>query len=158
MSDREIVVACPCPGTPHTEDTVVLYDRLPLRAGMACYAILQNALRIEEVTGMWAEQLVRMGIESWTLTDAQGKALPVLPIHTEGLPFATQRTIGTAAMERFGGELTAPLPTMTAPSSNAGPTGRSMSANRSSGRSRPAHSKRSLPNGSAGRPSVAQVP
>lgn len=160
MSDRIIVVACPCPGTPHEQDTITLYDALPTDAGIACYMStgLTPGMTIAEITGKWSAILARNGVERWSFVNAEGEALPITMANNDGLPFGVRVAIANTAMERWQEELFRPLPTVTGNSSRPGPTDVSMSPNLPSGVKHPKHSKRSLPNGSAGRPSVAQVP
>jgi hypothetical protein len=79
-------IDCICPGTPHEDDTVTLYPTLDFRRAMT----MQKAVVIArtgvdedmdpaEILAILAESYLRYGVESWTLVDAAGKAIPVTP-------------------------------------------------------------------------------
>lgn len=81
----DVKVACPCPGTPHTEDTISLREKLPLLGGIAVQGLVVDALRAARerrsdapnLNGKLAEGYLLNGIEAWTLVDELGSGIPV---------------------------------------------------------------------------------
>lgn len=81
-------IRCICPpkadGTPrHDHDTITLRERMDFRSSIA----IRNALALDtaeggeldmaDVLAMLTERFIRYGIESWTIVDDKGKAIPV---------------------------------------------------------------------------------
>jgi hypothetical protein len=83
QSTTPVVVACPCPGTPHPEDTVYLRDKLGLAGGAMLQRLVievqQSGADGAEASGALAEAYLRVGVADWTFTDEQGKPVPVNP-------------------------------------------------------------------------------
>jgi hypothetical protein len=80
-------IDCICPGTPHAEgDTVTLHQTLDFRRAMTMQKSVVIArtgvdedMDTAEILAILAESYLRYGVESWTLVDAAGKAIPVSP-------------------------------------------------------------------------------
>ena len=78
-----VVVACPCPGTPHESDTVDLREKLGLSAGIAVQRLVIEAnqagtgLGAAELTGLLSEGYLLYGVESWSFVGDQGHPVPV---------------------------------------------------------------------------------
>ena len=77
-------IPCICPGTPHDGDTVTLRPKLGFREAMTMQKAIVMArtqqdedLEVAEILAILAESYVRHGVESWTLVDEAGKAIPV---------------------------------------------------------------------------------
>jgi hypothetical protein len=83
QSTTPVVVACPCPGTPHAEDTVYLRDKLGLAGGATLQRLVievnQSGSDQAETSGRLAEAYLRVGVADWTFTDEQGRKVPVNP-------------------------------------------------------------------------------
>ncbi len=76
----DVLIPCPCPGTPHAGDTVTLHDKLSLRGGIAVQNLIVNAIgnaedRLEQadIVGLLNEGYLLYGIAGWTCVDAKGK-------------------------------------------------------------------------------------
>lgn len=157
MSEPVVVPvgACRCPGTPHTEgDTVSLAPGVTNPMGVAAYALFNQGGNQFDIMGNLAGVMLRFGIVAWSFPDAvSGESIERwLPFDNGGLLVAEKAT------ELYQEALFRPLASRIARRSQRGPMADSTSASQPSGPSHRKHSKRSLPNGSAGRPSVAQVP
>lgn len=161
LSGRVLTVACPCPGTPHTEDQVTFRAVLPYAGGIAVVqAIATVAARVaDEERAATAQDLAaelfpiwidpkRGPIEAWTFTDAAGEPLPIAD-GDKALPFDVKYEIADAADDLFGDEVTRPLAKMMETPSPNGQTGASTSPNRTNGRKRRSPSARSSPTTSA---------
>ena len=82
-----VEIACICPGTPHDRDTVTLHDPLPFALAMTIRQTLGRvqrdsaergeAITVDEYTAILSELYLLYGIAAWTLTDADGKPVPV---------------------------------------------------------------------------------
>src|SRR6185369_17550576 len=78
----DVTIACICPESPHTEDTVTLRDTLSFRQGKRIQyeiALLEDEQRadIAFVLALLTESYILAGIEAWTLTDEKGKPVAV---------------------------------------------------------------------------------
>lgn len=78
-----VVVACPCPGTPHESDTVDLREKLDLASGIAIQRLIIEAnqagtgLGAAELTGLLSEGYLLYGVEAWSFVGEQGHPVPV---------------------------------------------------------------------------------
>lgn len=86
MSDSlvPVAVACPCPGTPHSDgDTVFLGPKLSFRAGVMADSkiadIVNGSGDVDEVKAALLETYVLDGVKAWTFVDAEGTDVPVEP-------------------------------------------------------------------------------
>jgi hypothetical protein len=89
QSTTPVVVACPCPGTPHAEDTVYLRDKLGLAGGATLQRLVvevnQSGSDQAETSGRLAEAYLRVGVADWTFTDENGRKVPVNPDNLQRL-------------------------------------------------------------------------
>lgn len=78
----EVTIACPCPDTPHVQDTVRLRDKLDshraliINKSIAFIETTDERLRPAEVLATMSEMYLLLGIETWTLRQ-DGKPIPV---------------------------------------------------------------------------------
>jgi hypothetical protein len=118
-----VKIDCICPPlageTRHPEgDTVTLRPVLDFRTA----ATIQHAVsvlrleeqepNVEEVLARLTEAYVRYGVESWTIVDADGKAVPVTPSNVEAILFAdltAAMIVGEEADELYSGAILLPL-------------------------------------------------
>lgn len=84
MSDSlvPVAVACPCPGTPHSDgDTVFLGPKLSFRAGVMAESkiadIINGADAQGEAKAIIFETYLYDGVKAWTFTDSEGADVPV---------------------------------------------------------------------------------
>lgn len=152
---RVLTVECPCPGTPHTEDTVTFKSVLGIAGGVAGIAAMVAAVQDLgdkfnniSLAGYVFPVYLAHTVESWTFLDADGKPVPVADGDAV-LPFGTKYQIADAADDLFGEEITRPLAEMIRKSSPSGPTPKSTSPNRRSGASRRSRSAPSSQDASA---------
>lgn len=79
----DVSIACVCPGAPHERDTITLRDRLDFRSAIALRNVAVNArvndpgISTEEIMAILTEGYLLHGVESWTIVDDRGKAIPV---------------------------------------------------------------------------------
>lgn len=138
-----VVVPCLCPGSPHDEDTIVLRDRLPfVEAQTARNSVIllrgddPNASPAQ-VLAVMTEQYLLMGIESWSLVDDRGKALPVTKANIRGRvleDWETASTVADAADELYAEAVLLPLLKAGPASSASTSTGRRTSVRNGTGR------------------------
>jgi hypothetical protein len=141
----DVQIECPCPARPdgsprHAEgDTVVLHDRLDFRSAITIRKAVglvgeDGPANPAEILATMTEWYCLLGIESWTLTDKAGKALPVsrqairAAILENPDAFDQATAIADAADELYTSQVLLPLlaaasksspPTPTAPSTSA---------------------------------------
>lgn len=87
-----VAVACPCPGTPHSDgDTVFLAQELSLKGGLLAEAMMVRSWQKQDSTGNQLKQTeaslaveaalrevyVLDGVKEWTFVDEEGEALEV---------------------------------------------------------------------------------
>lgn len=153
MTDSALIpvaVACPCPGTPHDGDTVYLRPKLDLRAGMVAQRkiieIGSSTNDADEAMGDLAVIYCRHGVDSWTLVDEEGEALPVTPEAIENVllaDFSVGYPVADAAADLYNGVLLDPLVAKASKSSRPTRTRGSTSAPSSSSVTPLKRSKRS---------------
>ena len=146
----KVTIPCPCPAKPdgaarHESDTVTLRDKLDFKQATAvrngvAYAKLDDpGISSAEIMAVLTEGYILHGIESWSLVDDKGKALPASkPEIRERLladPFSAE-AIGDAADGLYGPAVLLPLVQRALASSQPSPTAGSTSA-RNSGRPKP---------------------
>jgi hypothetical protein len=77
----DVEITCPCPGSPHAQDTVTLRDRLTFAGGLAVRQRIADAVRSrlgeDDIVATMTEGYILHGIDSWTLVDEAGKPLPL---------------------------------------------------------------------------------
>ena len=77
---------CPCPGTPHTEERILLRDEASLALSIYAYKMLANTegdWRAKEASLIAA--YIPRGIEAWTFLDQNGEAVPITQENAERL-------------------------------------------------------------------------
>jgi hypothetical protein len=145
----DVQITCPCPGSPHAQDTVTLRDRLTFAGGVAVQKRIKDSLQDRpneaDAIGVLAEGYIRHGISGWTLVGEDGKPRPVTgeTISAAFLDSFNQNTmvIAEAADELYEGQVIAPLFQPASSSSPDSPTSESTSP--TSTRSRRTKSRRS---------------
>lgn len=150
---RVLTVECPCPGTPHKEDTVTFHKVLSLAGGMEAIAAIAATQRAGEVTAIALAVHIfpvylAHAVESWTFVDDAGDAL-ALDKGDASLPFSVKYQIADAADDLFGEEVTRPLVAMNEKSLPTSPTSASTSRKPRTSASPPKPSAPSLPATSA---------
>ena len=150
------VIDCVCPVKPDGSarhpggDTVNLREKLDFRSALHARntVILLRQEGVEDVAEILAsltEVYLRVGIESWTLVDAKGKAVPVsrdaVRDFMDAHPDAAT-TIGDEADEKYSEAVITPLVVRASKSSPPMPTSGSISATNGSS---PTPRKRSKP-------------
>lgn len=158
---RVDVGSCRCPGSPHDSDWVLLRPSLTVPMGAAAMAAIRATPSTQaEQEGAIAEVFLHMGIVGWSFV---GPALVpeditaanidrLLPWNRGGFE------VSNRAADLYGGDLFAPFVPMSPTSSPPGSTDDSTSASPESLSSHRKPSKRSSPNGTAGRASEVPVP
>jgi hypothetical protein len=77
----DVQITCPCPGSPHAQDTVTLRDRLTFAGGLAVRQRIADAVRSrlgeDDIVATMTEGYILHGIGAWTLVDEAGKPLPL---------------------------------------------------------------------------------
>jgi hypothetical protein len=144
-----VTVECLCPGAAHPDgDTITLRDKLDFHAATTIrqsLKLLEQPADTAEILATLTEKYLLFGIESWTLVDERGKAIPV------SRQTITERIlgdpIGSAAIADEADELYAPtvllpLVARASKSSKPSPTSASTSQPTDSPTKRP---KRSSP-------------
>jgi hypothetical protein len=102
----DVQITCPCPGSPHAQDTVTLRDRLTFAGGLAVRQRIVDAVTIrlgeDDIVATMTEGYILHGIGAWTLVGDDGKPLPLtlanIRLH---LP---RRLLGPRHAARRGGE------------------------------------------------------
>ena len=166
-SDRgqPVVVSCGpcrCPGTVrhHDGDTVTMRPKLSTAMGVAGYAVLRTAqeqkLSLAVTQGALADVWLTLGIVDWTFLDAKNEPEQITPESIERLiPWGNGGLeVANKGDELYAADLFHPLGKRPSTSSPAMPTETSTSASLPSGPSHPTPSKRSSPDGTAGKLSV----
>ena len=84
---EQVKVACPCPGTPHEEDTVGLRPKLGLVGGTIVQGVVVAAkkaadeaggpLDVAVTTALVSEAYLLQGVAEWSFVDQLGKPVPV---------------------------------------------------------------------------------
>jgi hypothetical protein len=113
----DVQITCPCPGSPHAQDTVTLRDRLTFAGGVAVQQRIRDSLRDRpseaDTIGALMEGYVLHGIAAWTIVNEAGKPLTVTPgtIGSVFLDAFNQNTMKIAekADELYEGQVVAPL-------------------------------------------------
>ena len=126
-------VACLCGGRHPDGDTITLRERLDFRSMMTVRNAVALALPAEaaEILAIISEQFVLLGIEKWTLVDANGKPTPVnRQTITDRLlaDVLAAADVAEAADELYGERYLLPLLNRVSSSSPPGPTAGSTSA------------------------------
>jgi len=159
------VGACRCPGRPHRGgDAVYLHPTITVPMGIAAmYAIRRGAgegMTEADLRGTLAEVYLHHAIVEWTFTDEAQEPIPVSPSAVDRLlPFAHGgMEVAVKADSIYSEDLLRPLVPATPTSSPAGQTDASTSASRTTGPKPPKPSRRSSPNGTAGKLSEVPVP
>ncbi len=154
---------CPCPGTPHTEEHVFLEPELttPMAAGAMAALNAADATIADHQTALIESYLPR-GIRSWSFLEADenGRIVSVpinranlarlLPWNQGGFDLAER------ADSLYSETLLRPWVARMSMLSQRGQTGDTTPPNQAIGRPPRKPSRRSLPNGGAGRLSAAQ--
>jgi hypothetical protein len=151
-------IDCICPptadgGTRHPAgDTVTLRERLDFRSGLTARNAFLVAkaedpdISTAEVLAVLTETYLLVGIESWTITDARGRPLPVSRAAVRAMidehPDAAT-VIGDEADGLYTEAVVGPLVARAQTSSPAMPTAGSTSATNGSPPTRPKRSRRS---------------
>lgn len=126
-----VIVPCPCPGTPHETDTVTLRERLgfheatAIRKGIKLAGEDGDPMATEERLARAVEGYILYGIESWTLVDEKGKRLGVSRVAIAERILANDDAaypIGEAADGLYASAVILPLLNRASPSSPATPT------------------------------------
>ncbi len=152
------VIDCVCPQRPdgsarHPDgDTVTLRPKLDFRSALHARntVILLRQEGVEDVAEILAsltEVYLRVGIESWTLVDAKGKAVPVSRDAVRDFMAAhpdEATTIGDEADELYSEAVISPLVARASTSSPPTPTNGSTSATNGSSQTPRKRSKPSL--------------
>jgi hypothetical protein len=77
----DVQITCPCPGSPHAQDTVTLRDRLTFAGGLAVRQRIVDAVTIRlgegDIVATMTEGYILHGIGAWTLVGDDGKPLPL---------------------------------------------------------------------------------
>jgi hypothetical protein len=77
----DVQITCPCPGSPHAQDTVTLRDRLTFAGGLAVRQRIADAVRSrlgeDDIVATMTEGYILHGISAWTLVGDDGKPLPL---------------------------------------------------------------------------------
>jgi hypothetical protein len=77
----DVQITCPCPSSPHAQDTVTLRDRLTFAGGLAVRQRIADAVRSrlgdDDIVATMTEGYILHGIGAWTLVDEAGKPLPL---------------------------------------------------------------------------------
>ena len=75
----DVIVPCPCPGTPHPDgDTVTLRDKPTLHMGTTAFGWANmQATEKKPTSGDIAELYLRDGIVAWTFLEEDGTPKPV---------------------------------------------------------------------------------
>lgn len=175
-----IEMPCVCVGTPHETDTVYLHEKASAPMGIAFQAGMRewivnpsNLVTAQaEAEALIMAVILRYGIVDWTVVDAKGDPLAATPSNiADRLSFGEAvRRIGDRGAELYTEELMRPFVELQArvkearqsrhpkrPSSGAGPTDPSTSANPSPGRTPQKRSRPSSPTSSAGKLSVVRA-
>jgi hypothetical protein len=148
----DVQITCPCPGSPHAQDTVTLRDRLTFVGGVAVQERIRESLQDRpneaDAIGVLSEGYIRHGIVTWTLVGENGKPLPVTgaTIGAVFLDSFNQDTmvIAEAADALYAGQVIAPLLPGASSSSPDSPTSESTSPTSTrSRRPKPKRSRRS---------------
>lgn len=160
--------ACPCPGTPHQQESIYLEPELSLPMAAAGMAALSGTVTIADVEAQLTEAFLPRAIRSWSFLeyaapddDGQRAVIPV-PVTRENLerllPFdlggyELVERVGELYMARFMRPLVARMSTSSPPTS----TDASTSASLSSGPQHRARSPRSSRTNGAGTVSGGRV-
>ena len=140
--DLTVTVSCPCPDSPHENDTVTLRPKLGLRGGIVAEQSLLNAqANIAEVTAIIAEVFLRYGVAEWTFTNGTGEPIPVTYEAIDRVllsDFALAQPIADRASDLYGESVFGPLARRAAAQKSSRPTpiGGSTSVKRVSSASR----------------------
>jgi hypothetical protein len=140
---------CQCSGTPHEDgDVVELRPRLGLAQGVQIQTAIIMARNEgtppEVVTGVLAEQYLRVGVMGWNFTSEGGKPLPVTPGNIEERllsDFSVGTLVSDAADELYAATVVLPLVERAARSSPTTTTNGSTSATNGGSSKRPKRSK-----------------
>jgi hypothetical protein len=133
----DVTIRCTCPpkadGEPrHAQDTVVLRDVLSPRARRALIydlSLLGDEGTMGDKLATLNEGYVLRGVESWTLVDEKGKAIPVTPaMITEQLIDRPNDVVATAADDLYTEVVLLPLLLGASSYSPSTPTAAQMSA------------------------------
>lgn len=149
---------CPCPGQPHTSETVYLEPHLTATMGVAAMAtIRQSRAHRADMLGALSGVFLRTGIRRWTFTDAEGQPIPITPDAIEELlPWSHGgMELVTEADNLYSEDLFLPLAVTTRASSPPIATANSTPAIPPSGPEPPTSPSRSSRNGTAGKVSAA---
>lgn len=151
-----VQVACPCPGTPHTEDTVGLRPKLGLVGGTIVQGVVVAAkkaadeagapLDVAVTTALVSEAYLLQGVVEWSFVDQLGKPVPVTPetIRSHLLDdFGLASLVSDKADELYMESVIRPLLVPVSNSSPPTPISASTSVSSSNTPRRPRPSKRS---------------
>lgn len=149
----KVEIPCLCQGRKHEKgDTVVLRDRLDFRTAIAMrntvavlYAEEPDA-DIADVMAALTDAYLTRGIESWTLRDKDGKAIPPSRANIRSVLMANQEAaevVGDVADDLYQAMVMLPLLRKASQSSPATPTTDSTSPPTGSSTTTPKKSKRS---------------
>ena len=164
---------CRCPGTPHTEDEVLLAPKLTVPMGAAAMAVLNGVdptigAMQAALTAIYLSPVPAGGVVAWSFVreGKDDKGTPIV-VPEEVTPENIERLIGwtqggsevaSKADELYAGDLFRPLAQRLAKSSPPTSTDESTSPNTATGSKHQKPSKQSSPNGTAGMRSVVPVP
>ena len=150
-------IRCLCPGSPHDSDSVTFKERLGFRDA----SNIRNGVRVldraslertVEIATALTEGYLLYGIESWTLVDAKGKAVPVSPdaVAEYLLPHIDVAIpLGDLADDLYGEQVIVPL--LQRGSTSSPPT-------RTNGSTSPANGRHQKPSARSKRSSISTIP
>jgi hypothetical protein len=130
-----VAVACPCPGTPHSDgDTVFLGPKLSFRAGVMADSkiadIVNGSGNVDEVKAVLLETYILDGVKAWTFVDAEGTDIEVTPATIQAW-LLSDYSIGVLVSEQadklYSEAVSDPLARRSFPSLQTGPTNGSTS-------------------------------
>jgi hypothetical protein len=147
-----VAVACPCPGTPHSDgDTVFLAPKLGFNAGVIADSKLVDILHgsgdVEAVKAALLATYISDGVRAWTFVDADGADVPVSPQTIQAILLSDYElgvVVAEAADPLYSKAVTNPLLRRMSASSPPSPTNGSTSRKRASSAKRRTASAPSL--------------
>ena len=147
-----VAVACPCPGTPHSDgDTVFLSPKIGFNAGVIADSKLVDILRgsgdVDAVKAALLTTYITDGVRAWTFVDAEGADIKVTPESIAAILLSDYElgvVVAEAADPLYSKAVTNPLLRRMSESSPTSPTNGSTSRKRGSSAKRPKASEPSL--------------
>ena len=131
----DVQIPCICPTSPHDEDTITLADTLAFRETLTIRQEIRLAvevararaesLSLAEMTAVMAEAYLLHGIVSWSLTDDNGKPLPLSKTNIRDhlmAAYEAAESVGNAADGLYSEKVVLPLLQRESSSSRRTPT------------------------------------